>query len=425
MINTQYFRDKKVTIVGLARSGLSCANLLYDLGAVVSITDAADNDSIRLNLARLKSGNIEVELGRHSEAFIKDRDLVIISPGVSCEAMPVVWAKAYNIPVISEIELAWQLCPATVIAITGSNGKTTVTTLIGKILEARGSKAFVCGNIGNPFSQEVEKMKEGDFVSLEVSSFQLEGIARFKPKISVILNFTLNHLDRHRDVKEYLEAKKRIFMNQDKTDYLVLNSEDGYSKEFARDTNARVVYFSETPDLNSNQAASLAVGSILGIDRKLILGVFKEFKGIAHRLEFVAEINNVRFINDSKATTAESALWALKTINSPIILIAGGKDKGVDYRVILDLARKKAKEVILIGQAKEKIKAVFSGVLPLDNASTLEEAVSKAFFKAVPGDCVLLSPMCSSFDMFSSYEERGEVFKRAVHNLAQQSNYGS
>jgi len=422
MINTDYFRDKKVTVVGLARSGLACANLLFDLRAEVSVTDNQDNDLTRSNASKIKSKEIKVELGKHSQEFIRGRDLLVISPGVPNDALPVIWASAFNIPIISEIELAWVLCPAAIIAVTGSNGKTTVTALIGKILEAQGKKVFVCGNIGNPFSGELEIMREGDFVSLEVSSFQLERIVNFKPKISVMLNFSINHLDRYKNMQEYLEAKKRIFMNQDKTDYLVLNFQDGVLRELAKETKAEVVYFPGEDKLNPNQAAVLAVGSILGIEKELILGVFREFKGIEHRLEYVLEINSIKFINDSKSTTVDSALWALENIQSPIILIAGGKDKGVDYGAILDLARKKVKEVILIGEAKKKIASAFKGALSIDEAATLEEAVAKAFSKARAGDCVLLSPMCSSFDMFSSYEERGNIFKKAVYGLARKNS---
>jgi UDP-N-acetylmuramoylalanine--D-glutamate ligase len=382
------------------------------------VTDNQDSDLTRANASKLKSTKIKIELGKHSSGFIKDRDLIVVSPGVTNNSLPVLWAEDFKIPIISEIELAWILCPATVIAVTGSNGKTTVTTLIGKILEAKGERAFICGNIGNPFCGELNKIGAGDFVSLEISSFQLERIQTFKPKISVILNLTCNHLDRYSNMQEYIEAKKRIFMNQDKTDYLVLNYQDTLVRELAQETKAKVVYFSETQGLNLNQAAVSAVGSILGIDKELVLGIFKEFKGLEHRLEQVAEINNIKFINDSKSTTADSTLWALKNIPQPIILIAGGKHKGIDYNVILDLARQKVREVILIGEAKQTIANAFKGFLSVEEADTLEEAVSKAFSKARPGDCVLLSPMCSSFDMFSNYEERGNVFKKAVYELA-------
>lgn len=417
MRNTDYFKNKKITVIGLARSGLSCANLLYDLGARVKITDSQDNDFIRKNAARLKSGQISVELGRHSQEFIKDRDLIVVSPGVRGDALPMIWAREFKIPIISEIEVGWLLCPATVIAITGTNGKTTVTTLIGRILEAAKKKVFILGNIGNPFCSEIPRMQAGDFVSLEVSSFQLEGIQTFKPKVSAILNFTCDHLDRYKNMQEYLAAKKRIFMNQDKSDYLVLNSDDPAAKELAKEAKANIEYFRRQPSLNPNFSATLTVGSILGIDRQTCLEVFNQFKGVEHRLEHVANLNNVDFVNDSKATNVDSTVWALKNIDRPIVLIAGGRDKGSDYAVVLDLMRRKVKDIILIGEAKEKIKDAFNGFLSIQEAGTLDEAVNLAFYKAQPGDCVLLSPMCASFDMFSNYEERGRLFKRAVCNL--------
>lgn len=435
MRNTDFFKGKNILIVGLGRSGLACANLLFDLGADVNVTDSQDSEAARLNALKLKSNRIKVELGRHSEGFVNNKDLLVVSPGVPDCALPVQWAKEYKIPVIGEIEVAWILCPATVIAVTGSNGKTTVTTLIGKMLEAhlvrddadakahrtsnraQGKNVFVCGNIGLPFASEVQKMREGDFVSLEVSSFQLETIQRFKPTISVILNISQNHLDRYKNMQKYIAAKKLIFLNQDENDYLVLNYNDPVLRSIAQEPKAKIVYFSQEDGLNPNQSAVLAVGLILGIDKELILRVFEDFKGIEHRMEYVARINDIQFINDSKATTIESTMWALKNINSSIILIAGGKHKGLDYNVILKEACKKVKSVILIGESKELIKKALGRAFPIDSAQTLEEAVKKAYSKAVAGDTVLLSPMCSSFDMFLNYEERGRVFKEAVYQL--------
>lgn len=417
MRNEGYFKDKRVVIVGLARSGLACANLLYGLGADVRVTDSQDNENTRSNSKKLVSPDIKVELGRHSREMIDGCDLLVISPGVTDESLPVIIARELNIPIISEIEVGFILCPATIIAVTGASGKTTVTTLIAKIIEAKGDKVFICGNIGNPFCSEVEKMKTGDFVSLEVSSFQLEKIYSFKPRIAVVLNISPNHLDRYRDMDEYIAAKKRIYLNQDKTDYLVLNAADSVLKSWAKEAPSRVVFFLEEEGLNPNQTAVLAVGTLLGINRELCLDVFKKFKGIEHRMEFVTQINNVKFVNDSKATTVDSAIWALRNTPEPVILIAGGKDKGVDYASLLPFAKGKIREIILIGEAKEKIRSVFDGALPVDDASSMQEAVEKAFYKASAGDCILLSPMCSSFDMFSNYEERGRVFKDAVNML--------
>ena len=422
MRNSKYFKNKKITIVGLARSGVACANLLQGLGARLCVTDMNDNAQTREASAKLCSSEILVELGKHSQDFIRQADLIVISPGVPVNSQPINWAKEFNKPVISEIEVASILCPGQIIAVTGSNGKTTVTTLIGKVLSAAGKKVFVCGNIGNPFCGEVPKMQKRDFAVLEVSSFQLEAIKDFKPKIAVILNLTPNHLDRYNNMQEYLDAKKRIFMNQDKNDFLVLNAFDPMLKSLGSQASSKVVFFTAQAGLNPNQSTVLSVSEILGINRELALGVFNKFKGIPHRMEELDQIRGVRFINDSKATTADSAIWAIKNIDTPVILIAGGRHKGIDYRVILESARGKVKQAVLIGEAKEKISADFNGEIPIAYAASLEEAVSRAYALAKPGYCVLFSPMCSSFDMFKDYEDRGRAFKRIVLELAAKVN---
>ncbi len=422
MKNPLAWRNKKVCVIGLARSGFACANLLNQLGASVSVTDNQLNQATEINAAKLKAKDIKVELGKHSPGFIEGNDFLVVSPGVTDTSLPIIRAKELGIPAISEIELAWSLCPATVIAVTGTNGKTTVTTLIGKILEAKGKHVFVCGNIGTPFSAEVSRMSCDDFVSLEVSSFQLEKIVTFKPKVSVILNFSRNHLDRYLDMKGYLEAKKRIFMNQDNNDYLVLNSQDNFVNDLEKITGPKVVYFSEGEGLNPNQAAALTVGSLLGIEKELCFKVFDDFKGVEHRLEFVEEVNGIKFINDSKATTVDSTVWALKNVTGPVILIAGGREKGNDYTLILELVKEKVKEVILIGEAKERIKAALDGIIATRQAPSLEEAVRQAFAGARRGCVVLFSPMCKSFDMFNDYEHRGKVFKQAIYALAKSKN---
>jgi len=418
MKNKDYFRGKNILIIGFLRSGLAAANLLYELGAKVSITDNQDNAVTRSNASRLKSKEIKVELGRHSRGFLEGVDLAVISPGVPNSALAVMWAKEANIPLISEIELGWLLCPAQVIAITGTCGKTTVATLIGRMIKASGKNVFTCGNIGNPFSLEVGKMREGDFVSLEVSSFQLEYIDQFKPKISAILNVSRNHLDRYDNMQEYIAAKERIFKNQDNCDYLILNGEDDVLRSLAGRARAKVVYFKRQQGFNLNQSAVLAAAGILGIDQSLVLDVFRGFKGVEHRMEEVSWINGVRFINDSKSTTTEATIWALNNLNSGIILIAGGREKGNDYARVLEAAKGKVKYLVLIGEAKERIRQAFKETASVYEAGSLEEAVEKSFSLASPEGCVLLSPMCKSFDMFSDYEDRGRVFKEAVARLS-------
>jgi UDP-N-acetylmuramoylalanine--D-glutamate ligase len=391
--------------------------LLDDLGAKVSVTDKSSCATTQEYANKLKARPIEIELGSHSQAFIKGTDLVVVSPGVDNHSLPVVWAESLRIPIISEIELAWVLCPATIIAVTGTNGKTTVATLVGRILEASGRRVFVCGNIGNPFSGQVNLMQPQDFVSLEVSSFQLERIDKFKPKIAVMLNFSCNHLDRHKDIEDYLKAKKRIFLNQDKNDYLVLNKDDPILRGLAKEASAKLVYFNQSRNLNPNYSAVMVVADILGIDKKIVLDVLANFKGVEHRLEYVGQLNGIEFINDSKATTVESTVWALDNIARPVILIAGGRDKGLDFRQLRSSLGKKVKSVILIGEAKEKIKQALADILSISEADSLPQAIKLAWSQAEKGDSILLSPMCASFDMFANFEERGNCFKQAVKEL--------
>ena len=417
------YRGKKVAVVGLARSGAAVSRLLRDLGSQVYVTDSADNDRLRLLAEDLKRRGIYLETGGHSLDFIRNKDLVVSSPGVSNKSQALLWADELKIPVVSEIELSWSLCPATVIAITGTNGKTTVTTLLGKVLETVDRRVWTLGNIGKPFAQEVMNMHSDDFVSLEVSSFQLERIIAFKPKVSVILNFTRDHLDRYGDMPEYLAAKKRIFMNQSRDDYLVLNYDQPILRGLAKESKAKVIFFNarratqDAPHLNPNHYAVMAVAKIFGISEARCMEVFRNFKGVEHRLEQVRTINGIEFINDSKATNVDSTVWALQGMHKPTILIAGGRDKNSDYRLISDLIKQKVKLLMLIGEAREKIRTAFKGLLSIEEASSLEEATQKSFKRAHGGDCVLLSPMCASFDMFEDYEQRGRVFKEIVNKL--------
>ncbi|MBU1125746.1 MAG: UDP-N-acetylmuramoyl-L-alanine--D-glutamate ligase [Candidatus Omnitrophica bacterium] len=421
MRNAEIFKNKRIVVIGLARSGFSCARLLRSLGAQVKVSDYRDCQATRSLAEKLNLRSHSIELGNHTKGFLEGSEVVVVSPGVAPQAPSVKWAEELGIPVVSEIEIAWRLCPGKIIAVTGSNGKTTVTTLIGKIIEAAHRTVHVCGNIGNPFSGEVEKINPEDFVSLEVSSFQLEKIQQFKPEIALILNFNRNHLDRHKDMKEYLDAKKRIFINQGQDDFLILNRASPELQECVRHAKSRVIFFRAAEGLNPNQAAAWEVGKLLGIDGACMREVFNEFKGLPHRMEEVAVVGQKQFINDSKSTTAESTRWALENSARPVVLIAGGKDKGVDYGVIREVAHQKVRKAILIGEAKAKIREVLAGVVELADAATLEEAVQEGFRSALPGDCVLLSPMCSSFDMFLDYEDRGAHFKSAV--LALKENY--
>ncbi|MDD3274152.1 MAG: UDP-N-acetylmuramoyl-L-alanine--D-glutamate ligase [Candidatus Omnitrophica bacterium] len=418
MRNVDYFKGKKVLVVGLARSGVACARLLCGLGAEVTVTDIKDDVRTRQAAGMLDPHKVRIELGSHNRDTVLRADLVVVSPGVPADSLCVKWAHEAGRPVIGEVEAAAILCPARIVAVTGSNGKTTVTTLIGKVLEADKRKVFVCGNIGNPFCGEVEKMGPDDFAVLEISSFQLETIKTFKPEVALILNLTQNHLDRYPGMREYLDAKKRIFMNQDRGDFLVVNADDPVLKAVSSEALSKVIFFSRYGRANPNYGAVEAVAGILGVSPQVYEKVFAGFKGIEHRMEEVGETRGVTFINDSKATTADSAVWAISNIKRPVILIAGGRHKGIDYRVILKEAEGKVKYAVLIGEARDIIASdLGAGGFPVVKAASLEEAVTEAYRAAGPGDCVLFSPMCSSYDMFTDYEQRGRVFKKIVADL--------
>lgn len=417
------FRGKKITVVGLGRSGLSAAKLLKIKEAQVSVTEGARSLDLEAAAQQLKVLGVDVELGVHSRRFIEGRDMIVVSPGVRYDALPCLRAREMGIEIISEIELAFLCCPATIIAITGTNGKTTTTTLVSKIINASGAKAYCVGNIGTPFAQEVLGMNQGDFVSLEVSSFQLEKIKKFHPKVAVILNVTPDHMDRYADMEEYRGAKERIFMNQSSEDWLIVNGGDPVLKKMAQKAGSRVVFFDRSEyskEFNQNQLAVLAVAKVLGIKEDVVLNVFKDFKGVEHRMEHVGEVEGIEFINDSKATNIDSTIWALHNIKKPAVLIAGGRDKGSDFFSLRELVRQKVKSVVLIGEASERIYQAWEDVLHCQKARGLEEAVKWAYHNAKAGECVLFSPMCKSFDMFTNYEHRGCVFKDIVNRLLEQ-----
>ena len=415
-------KNKKVTIIGLARSGIAVAQIVKKLGGRPRITEQKSVDDFKKeNSQWLEPPDVVYELGGHTRAFVEESDLVVLSPGVRKDAVPVGWALAKGIPVVGEIELAYQFCPAPIIAVTGSNGKTTTVTLIAEILKKTGKNVFLCGNIGRPFSQCVLEMKPDDWAVLEVSSFQLETIQQFKPRVALFLNFSENHLDRHKDIQEYFEAKARIFENQDEGDFAILNYQQPQLRTLAGTLKAKVSFFNSPEKVslhsNPNYWAALEASRILGIPSRIAQEVFQQFKGVEHRLEFVRTLSGVDYINDSKATTVASGRWALERMEKPVIMICGGRDKNLDFSVLRDIVKKKVKKMIAYGEAREKLKKIFSDVTAFESYPTLEGAVASAHQSALAGDCVVLSPMCASFDLFSNYEERGRVFKNLVFGL--------
>ncbi len=416
-------KNKIVTIVGLGRSGIASARLALKLGAKVKISDIAPSEKIREALFKAGLGDLFlIEGGQHTKEFIQKSDFLVLSPGVAINALPVSWAREKSIPVLGEIEFAWQYCPCDVIAVTGTNGKTTTTTVIAEILRSSGRNAFLCGNIGTPFSQYVLELKKEDVVALEVSSFQLETIETFKPKVAVFLNFSQNHLDRHQDLDEYFTAKARIFMNQTQEDSAVLNFHEPLHRDLSAKLSSRVLYYNEPgacdPSVvNPNFLAAITACSVMGVPVDVAKRFLSTFKGVEHRQEFVRTLDGVDYINDSKSTTVESGRLAMMLIQKPLIFICGGRNKHLDFSPLRELAREKIKKMIVFGQDKEDLKRVFSDILPLEEGKDLEDAVCKARAAAQAGDCVVLSPMCVSFDMFDNFEHRGREFKRIVHQL--------
>jgi UDP-N-acetylmuramoylalanine--D-glutamate ligase len=427
MKNTN-LKDKRVLVVGLGGSGIAASRLLLEKGAAVWITEKADNVKIQ-NIAHefVQKGAV-VEIGKHTEDFVREKDFIVISPGVNARHEVVLWAEKYKIPVISELELASWYIDYPLICVTGTNGKSTVTTLVDYILKCAGKRTIGCGNLGMPLSEVVLNYKNLDYGVVEVSSFQLEFIKEFKPYISVWLNFSYDHLDHHASMDEYLKAKLRVFENQTSSDWAVIYYEENKrvgglkAKKIIYGDKSGVEFVVEDAFLkgkhnHDNIQAAFAVSKICGVESEIIKNAVKAFRPLSHRMEYVDTIDNVTFIDDSKATNVHAVIPALNSLNYPVILILGGRDKGDDFTRLKDFIKEKVKTLIVIGEAKEKIIKQLKGVVDIFEASTLDEAVQNAMKCSVPGGTVMLSPGCSSFDMFKDYKERGENFKEAVTKL--------
>ncbi|MDP3730443.1 MAG: UDP-N-acetylmuramoyl-L-alanine--D-glutamate ligase [Candidatus Omnitrophota bacterium] len=444
-------RNKKVTVIGLGNSGLNAAILLKDAGAAVRVTESADNAPVRKNAAILNERRIAYELGRHTKDFIGGSELVVVSPGVEDSSPAVRWADELSIPIISEMELGYRFCKGKIMAITGTNGKSTVTTLIGEILKEGDKDTVVCGNIGNSLCGEISRINEDTWVVLEVSSFQLERIVDFKPAIAVILNITDDHMDRYDKFDRYFNEKLKVFKNQDERDVLILNRDAGELSGLDKKTRSKVLYYSRLSKVNGsflkgteivcaagakeedvcalkdiklkglhnieNVLVSVLAGTLAGVKPVSMKDTIKNFTGLSHRFETVSVIDGVEYIDDSKGTTVDSTLRALESCERPVILIAGGKDKNSDYSVVRDIVKSRVKYLVLIGEAGNRIREVLGGVVETREVATMREAVELSSRLAKTDDLVLLSPMCSSFDMFKDYKERGDVFKKAVLGL--------
>jgi UDP-N-acetylmuramoylalanine--D-glutamate ligase len=425
---------------------------LKSRGARVTVSDSKPEAELRNEILLLLDHGITVETGGHGDRTFRGQDLIVVSPGVPFDAPQLEQARALGEPVIGEVELAAQFLPGPIVAITGANGKTTTTTLAGEIIEAGKFPTLVGGNIGTPAISFADQARPDTWTVLEVSSFQLETIVSFRPRIAIILNITPDHLDRHKSFANYVNAKARIFENQRPDDFAVLNADDPTTAGLAGRTRASLFWFSRKKEVEKgsfvrsghilfrdgksereimplaeiplkgahnleNVLAGVSIGALVGCQPDQIREAVRNFKAVEHRLEFVARIAGVDYYNDSKATNLDATIKALESFPANIHLILGGKDKGSDYSVLNELLRERVKRVYTIGAAGAKIESQIRGaeILP---SQTLENAVRRASESASTGDIVLLAPACASFDQFENYEHRGRVFKEIVHSLA-------
>ena len=445
--------NKRVLVVGLGKSGVASALFLKARGARVTVSDSKPEEQFGDEIPTLLDHGVAVETGGHGERTFQGQDLIVVSPGVPVDAPPLAQARALGENVIGEIELAARFFPGAIIGITGSNGKTTTTTLAGEIVAAGGQSTVVGGNIGTPAISLVENATLKTVAILEVSSFQLETIQTFRPKIAVVLNVTPDHLDRHRTFAAYVDAKARILENQQANDFAILNADDPTCESLASRTRAQVFWFSRAKEVRQgayagdgrilfrdssgqreimlvseiplkgehnveNVLAAVCVGSLMGCSSEAIRQTIRNFKAVEHRLEYVATIRGVEYYNDSKATNVDATIKAIESFPANIHLILGGKDKGSDYSVLNDLLRHRVKRVYTIGAAAAKIESQIQGATEIIHAETLDTAVKRAAAEAQSGDVVLFAPACASFDQFKNYEQRGEVFKEVVKELS-------
>jgi UDP-N-acetylmuramoylalanine--D-glutamate ligase len=446
-------KDKRVLVVGLGKSGVASALFLRSRGARVTVSDSKPEVELRSEILLLLDHGITVETGGHGDRTFRGQDLIVVSPGVPFDAPQLEQARALGEPVIGEVELAAQFLPGPIVAITGANGKTTTTTLAGEIIAAGKFPTLVGGNIGTPAISFAGQAQPDTWIVLEVSSFQLETIVSFRPRIAVVLNITPDHLDRHKTFANYVSAKARIFENQQPEDFAVLNADDPTTAGLAGRTRAQLFWFSRREEVEKgsfvrrgqiffrdgkgereimplseiplkgahnveNVLAGISIGALVGCQPAQIRDAVRNFRAVEHRLEFVAKIAGVDYYNDSKATNVDATIKALESFPANIHLILGGKDKGSDYSVLNDLLRQRVKRVYTIGAAAAKIESQIAGAAEIVPSQTLENAVRSASESARPGDIVLLAPACASFDQFQNYEHRGRVFKEAVHSLA-------
>lgn len=446
------FAKKNVLVVGLGRSGVAACELLRKYGCAITATDVREQSMLAGDARNLQEEGVKLSVGGHDLTLLKGKDLVVLSPGVPRSILLVQEALKTGVPVLSEIEIAFEVALAPILAVTGTNGKSTVVTLLGKIFSGAGLEVAVAGNIGLALSAVVEDVPPQGIIVAEISSFQLESIDKFHPKVAVLLNITPDHLDRYDGLESYVEAKARVFSNLTSSDFAVFNADDSLQLSLVTPLTAKLLSFSfrerrvnegafirggafwlrtageesqvtrendvalRGPHNFSNILASICAASALGMKAEQMKRSIEEFKGLEHRLEEVADIDGVSFINDSKATNVDSLKYSLLSFSNPIVLIAGGRDKGGNFSALRQLATDRVKELVLIGEASKKIAASWPGIRA-HLAQSMLEAVETAYRLARPRDVVLLAPGCASFDMFKDFEDRGRAFKNAVLSL--------
>jgi UDP-N-acetylmuramoylalanine--D-glutamate ligase len=447
-------KGKKVLVVGLGKSGLAAALFLRRRGAQVTVSDVRSAEALAKEIPALIEAGIMVESGGHGLLTFRRQDLIVVSPGVPLDTPELAQVKHFGLPVIGELELAARFLKGHTLAVTGSNGKTTTTTLLGEILKAGGLPTLVGGNIGLPVVALIDDSTEDTWSVLEVSSFQLETTEQFHPEIAVILNITPDHLDRHGSFENYCAAKERIFAAQTADDCLVLNADNTPCEDAAARSAAKVYWFSIEHPVDQgawleqgsvvyrsaedaptehvmplrgiplkgghnieNVLAAVVAARLVGVPAGVIRRAVESFQAVEHRLEYVVTHNGVQFYNDSKATNVDATAKAIAAFSGGIHLILGGKDKNSDYTLLADLLRERVSAVYTIGSAAAKIESHLRGVVSIYTCETLDKAVASAAAAARPGEVVLLAPACSSFDQFENYEQRGKVFKQLVKDL--------
>ena len=429
------WEGRRVAVVGLGRSGLAAAELLCRAGARVRATDSLDTDELRTARTSLhRLGVDDIELGGHSARVVEDAELLVVSPGVPESSEPIRWAAEHRLPVLSEIELAFHFCRAPIVAVTGTNGKSTAVTLIAEVLKTARRPAIACGNLGTPFASVVGRLNPQVVAVVEVSSFQLLGCDRFRPKIGVFLNLGANHLDRHRDPQAYLAAKTRLFARQTPEDRAVLNGRDPRIAALGERLHAQCIWFGENrsnppafllaPETQrafpDNAQAVLQVSRLFGIPDPLTWQVIRSFHGLEHRLERVTTLRGIHFVNDSKSTTPDSSLYALEQTAGDVVVILGGRDKHLDFTTLAErLHDERVRGVVLLGESRGRLRQLLNGSTTVRETQTLEDAVREAEALAAPGMTVLFSPACASFDMFRDFEDRGRAFKAIVQRFAE------